>query len=109
MPHPDNCAIIKLPHKSEEVYGYIFLDYRLTLRYALWAIVIVGSYLFTGLWLKADTYVAPVREAAKPQQAKHLASPEMDTIDRLLVLKELLDMGILTKEEFDEKKKQLLE
>lgn len=92
----------------EEAYGYIFLDYRLTLRYALLAIFIVGSYLFVGLWLKADTYVAPSRKIATPRQIAHSASPESDTVDRLKELKELLDTGVLTKEEFDAKKKQIL-
>lgn len=80
-----------------------------TSQYALMATVLVSSYLFTGLWVKADTSVALAEAVAKFQQTVHATSSETDTVDRLLELKELLDIGALTKEEFDEKKKQLLE
>ncbi|MBP3695193.1 MAG: SHOCT domain-containing protein [Thermoguttaceae bacterium] len=36
-------------------------------------------------------------------------SPSMSAADEILKLKQLLDMGIITQEEFDKKKKQLLE
>ena len=39
---------------------------------------------------------------------KNKTSSEEDNLDKIRKLKELLDMGAITPEEFDEKKKQLL-
>jgi hypothetical protein len=39
---------------------------------------------------------------------KNKPSPEEDNLDKIKKLKELLDMGAITQEEFDEKKKELL-
>lgn len=53
--------------------------------------------------------VAPAAPAAAPAPAPAAAPTSVsEAADDLLKLKELLDAGILTQEEFDAKKKQLL-
>lgn len=52
--------------------------------------------------------VAPAAPAAAPAPAPAAPTSVSEAADDLLKLKELLDAGILTQEEFDAKKKQLL-
>ena len=52
--------------------------------------------------------VAPAAPAAAPAPAPAAPASVSEAADDLLKLKELLDAGILTQEEFDAKKKQLL-
>ena len=47
------------------------------------------------------------REELNHLRAKS-ASPQLSTADEILKFKKLLDQGILTQEEFDKKKKELL-
>ena len=51
---------------------------------------------------------APAAPAAAPAPAPAAPASVSEAADDLLKLKELLDAGILTQEEFDAKKKQLL-
>ena len=52
---------------------------------------------------------APVQQAAQPQPRWNAASTPVDVPAELKKYKELLDMGAITQEEFEAKKKQLLE
>ena len=54
------------------------------------------------------TEISKEEAAAAAQSAAVPAAPAVSAMDELKKLKELLDMGIVTQEEFDAKKKQLL-
>ena len=79
---------------------------------------IVVAFVFIGLW--TVTYVEPKKQTQAmnylqqpvfESQANQIHSNDPDTpddTDRLLKLKELLDSGAITQQEFEEKKKQIL-
>lgn len=80
----------------------------------LFGIVKFGGYFFMGLWLKetmvvSESSVHPNTYATNNHQA---TMPQIQQVvggaDKLKAYKELLDLGIVTQEEFDEKKKQIL-
>lgn len=56
----------------------------------------------------SQTQVAQANQANAPQQTPAAATSLDDQVETLKKLKELVDMGILTQEEFDAKKKQVL-
>lgn len=56
----------------------------------------------------SQTQVARANQANAPQQTPAAATSLDDQVETLKKLKELVDMGILTQEEFDAKKKQVL-
>ena len=58
---------------------------------------------------KAEKLVEIVKEGMKRAKAKTSATVAPTPLEELKKLKELLDMGAITKEEFEEKKKRLLE
>jgi len=49
-----------------------------------------------------------IMAAHAEQQAKQAAAPQLSTADEILKFKQLLDAGVLTQEEFDAKKRQLM-
>lgn len=58
---------------------------------------------------KMNSIVSPdVEQAAPAQAAPHRAATALGTAEELKTYKELLDTGVITQEEFDAKKKQLL-
>ena len=57
----------------------------------------------------AEKLVEIVKEGMKRAKAKPSATVAPTPLEELKKLKELLDMGAITKEEFEEKKKRLLE
>ena len=67
------------------------------------------AYALVGLWLK----VADHSPTSKPVKAAPTASPsrptQAETIERLKEYKSLLDCGAITEEEFQEKKKEILD
>lgn len=69
------------------------------------------GYILTGLWLKEDVSTEDKETVnavfANAYQA-NTGMPNIGDADRLMKLKDLLDSGIITQEEFDEKKKQIL-
>ena len=67
----------------------------------------VVALLFVGMWLSKNV-VASVKVAPAKDYAQFNPSVD-DEATRLTRLKELLDAGILTQEEYDDKKKQILE
>ena len=76
----------------------------------------IAALFFTGLWLRGDpapAKAAPTNEYASfDPQALHSApvsSPAIGGADKLKMYKELLDSGTITQEEFDVKKKQILD
>lgn len=68
----------------------------------------------TNLIVLVDNEYAPPEQsvqtapAFQPQQTAAIPQQTYSSMDELKKLKELLDMGIITQEEFDLKKKQLL-
>lgn len=83
--------------------------YQFTFMGVLWqVIIIVGAILlgfaYTGVQNKNITALS----ANTAQRTKSVASVE-NQIERLINLKSLLDSGVITQEEFDAKKKQILE
>lgn len=66
------------------------------------------AYIFTGLWLKAICREENETVPASPTNTFNESVPMLGGADKLLQYKELLDSGIITQEEFDEKKKQVL-
>lgn len=88
---------------------YIFKFTGLTFYFYLYkCIVPTIAYALAGLWLK----VADHFPTAKPVKAAPVASPsrpsQAETIERLKEYKSLLDCGAITEEEFQEKKKEIL-
>ncbi|MCD8180758.1 MAG: SHOCT domain-containing protein [Firmicutes bacterium] len=66
-------------------------------------IIEIAAYLFAGLWLSDGKFaVKREKSAAVPNAVK------IGDADRLKICKELLDEGVITQDEFDEKKKQIL-
>lgn len=84
-------------------------------RPILFSIVEIAALLFAGMWLKEDAMpaeAAPVNEYAtfNPQAVCSAPAPSstIGGADKLKMYKDLLDSGVLTQEEFDAKKKQIL-
>lgn len=81
----------------------------------VFSIIEIAALLFVGMWIKEDTIPAqavPVNEYATfDPQAMYSAPASTSAIggaDKLKMYKELLESGIITQEEFDAKKKQIL-
>ena len=74
--------------------------------------IFIAGFIFIGLWLKEDdTFIErkPVKEnIASGVESLNKVSSNSDTIEKLKLCKELLDSGVITQEEFDAKKKELL-
>ena len=90
--------------------GLLNTDIFFPLRFAvvlLSSAVEVVALLFVGMWLSKNV-VASVKVAPAKDYAQFNPSVD-DEATRLTRLKELLDAGILTQEEYDDKKKQILE
>lgn len=91
--------IIVINLKNQGVFGLSFTGF---LSYFL---LIIGAFMIG--YASADM---PVKAAAKPSTSAggaNAASSESQT-DRLVGIKKLLDSGVITQEEFEEKKKQIL-
>ncbi|MCC8161566.1 MAG: SHOCT domain-containing protein [Oscillospiraceae bacterium] len=66
-------------------------------------IIEIAAYLFAGLWLSGGKFaVKREKSAAVPNTVK------IGGADRLKICKELLDEGVITQDELDKKKKQIL-
>lgn len=66
-------------------------------------IIEIAAYLFAGLWLSGGKF------AVKREKSAAVANTvKIGGADRLKICKELLDEGVITQDEFDEKKKQIL-
>lgn len=84
------------------VYGYMFL---------LGFVVLLAGFIMSVI---SDTAVSSLQKNAAMSQRRNVSSAQTSVAkigsdaDRLKVLKELLDAGALTQEEFEEKKKQIL-
>lgn len=72
----------------------------------IWDILVVLSYVLFALYINSIQY--DETKNVNPVIAKSLNTAEIGKADKLLQYKELLDAGIISQEEFDEKKKQLL-
>ena len=82
-----------------------------TWTYILMDIVLPCGIILAGLWLKEDVSTEDKENVnavfANAYQA-NAGMPNIGDADRLMKLKDLLDSGIITQEEFDEKKKEIL-
>lgn len=84
------------------VYGYMFL---------LGFVVLLAGFIMRFI---SDTAISSLQKNAAMSQRRNVSSAQTSVAkigsdaDRLKVLKELLDAGALTQEEFEEKKKQIL-
>ena len=94
---------------------YLYDWFRLfSVQIYLWAQVFSQAFhilalLFSGLWLK--TIMQETKDDAPAPLSNERIKDSIPTLggaDKLLQYKELLDSGIITQEEFDEKKRQVL-
>lgn len=97
------------------VVDWIHYEYFRYWVQMVFIIMEIAALLFVGMWIKEDTTPAqatPVNEYATfDPQAMYSAPASTSAIggaDKLKTYKELLESGIITQEEFDAKKKQIL-
>jgi hypothetical protein len=72
----------------------------------------IAGLFFIGLWVKNDVLTSAIETKTVSKQAisSNVASAEIfGGADKLKMYKELLDSGAITKEEFEEKKKQIID
>lgn len=99
--------------------AFMVLAFLITIKRLPWIGVIlylsiIAALFFAGLWAKQS--MAPVRRSvikaySSPLRGDAPAKRQTDTVggaDRLKVYKDLLDIGAITQEEFDERKRQIL-
>lgn len=98
------------------VIGGITSYQFITWNYILFGLVEIVALLFVGMWIKEDTTpaeAAPVNEYAtfNPQSvySTTAVSSAIGGADKLKMYKDLLDSGTITQEEFDAKKKEILD
>ena len=94
------------------VYTWIAYEYSSEMwKGILMDIVLPCGIILAGLWLKEDVSTEDKENVnavfANVYQA-NAGMPNIGDADRLMKLKDLLDSGIITQEEFDEKKKEIL-
>lgn len=88
--------------------------------YVITSFLNVAAYLFTGLWLASNTTArakaVPQKDEFKAFAPEHISVPtyntatnDSDEADRLKIYRELLDTGFITRDEFEQKKRQLRE
>lgn len=87
-------------------------DLKYCWRYILLDLIEVIGLLFFGLWSKADIIAGEASATSDTYgafSAQNVSeSYDIGGADRLKTCKELLDAGVITQEEFDAKKKQIL-
>lgn len=95
-------ALLYLSSVLVYVISRISLNYNNSIIYTVSNIIMIAGFLFLELW--AVNYKTPSKETSG-----HIPTRNKGTeADRLLKLKELLDSGAITQEEYESKKKQLL-
>jgi len=106
--------VISKNAKGAKILGFIpvglfalntILSFYLSV-WLIWDILVVLSYVLFALYINSIQY--DEMKNANPVIANGLNTAEIGTADRLLQYKELLDTGIISQEEFEAKKKQLL-
>ena len=95
-----------------DIYEWTSYEYSLEMWTGiLMDIVLPCGIILAGLWLKEDVSTEDKENVnavfANAYQA-NAGMPNIGDADRLMKLKDLLDSGIITQEEFDEKKKEIL-
>ena len=91
--------------------AYIAMSIRVTgiLRLILTTLLACGSIVLAGISMQTGEKSVTARPAASAAPAAAPAAVDTTTrIDKLMKLKALLDNGVLTQEEFDAKKQELL-
>ena len=81
------------------------VDRFLTFYDLLFNIITIMAYVFTGLWLRDTTD----EKLSLKSKTKKTFEIELEDANLLIEYKELLDTGVITIEEFTEKKNELLE
>lgn len=71
---------------------------------------LIVALMYGGIWLFLGLGWASIVGEAPKKETKHYQKPasDMENFEKIAKLKELLDIGAITQEEFDIKKKQLL-
>ena len=108
-------GVMSLGYITNWISGNAFIFFPIWWQYILIEVVEIVAMLFVGLWLKetiTPVDSAPVNEYLKvTTQTMYSASnssPVIGGADKLKMYKELLDSGIITQDEFDAKKKEIL-
>ena len=95
-------ALLYLSSVLVYVISRISLNYNNSIIYTVSNIIMIAGFLFLELW--AVNYKTPSKGTSG-----HIPTRNKGTeADRLLKLKELLDSGAITQEEYESKKKQIL-
>lgn len=112
---PGILLTIRLIASIKNIYPVRFVNQHSSVEKVYYILVISGevtvllAFLFTGLWLK--TVIQEEKDSSPALLSGGTAKesiPALGGADKLLQYKELLDSGIITQEEFNEKKKQVL-
>lgn len=105
---------------DKRVYGKATFGHQVDLPLDMISAASTGPFKSVGVstasgritfWLlenKDELYSAITNLLLERQKEKTIAPAPSDSVDQIKKFKELLDSGIITQEEFDEKKKQLL-
>lgn len=106
--------VISKNAKGAKILGFIpvglfalntILSFYLSV-WLIWDILVVLSYILFALYINSIQY--DEAKNVNPVISNSLNTAEIGTADKLLQYKELLDTGIISQEEFEEKKKQVL-
>lgn len=89
-------------------YGIVNYGISVTMLVLVRSLPIVAGFVFIGLWLKDETKDIKIKQGLLQNQRKSTENI-IGGADRLKTYKELLDIGAITQEEFDIKKKQILD
>lgn len=92
------------------VIGDVTRGHEITASRILWGLLFTAGTLLLGLTYDSFSKKAVVSKAAVTQNSNVSAQGifEDSNVEKLMRLKSFLDEGVLTQEEFDEKKKQIL-
>lgn len=88
----------------------IIEGYEFSMESFIWGILLIASAMLLGLTYEGLSKNTSVIKASAPIRGVSVAQKtfQTDNIENLLRLKSFLDEGVITQEEFDAKKKQLL-
>lgn len=92
------------------VISAIIEDYELTASVFVWGLLFTAGAILFGIAFDNLSIKKPQIRAAAPETATPVIQGviQAGTADKLLRLKTFLDEGVITQEEFDQKKKELL-
>lgn len=89
--------------------NYEYHLYFSSIWYAiLFPLFAIGGFVLLGLWIKEHDFI-PVKNETENADSSQPFDTVIGGADKLKVYKELFDAGIITQEEFDEKKKKVFD